>query len=319
MLSNPRMSSLLRLLPGLLCLAAALPSQGEGEEDVKTTEEMRRAKAAAREARGARGEKGEKGEPDFENLTPEERLARHVTSGASAYCRFLATVKPEKLMPGQSGTMMILATLQGDAVMPSPPPVLEVVNSAQQGHVTLGALAPRPATAGRHARGYLGRPVYDNYALLEVPVTMAPNAPLGSKHDVSVELKFDLYDGNSAQPIGRFLDRVTTTVEVGAVLDPAVQGRRATGAGDVVPAAATPEPEPSPDEPRTADAPEPPTGLEANAVVPPASAQPPSPAPSAADEPGPALGADDGGMPVPLLIGGGALVLAVVVLLARRR
>ena len=299
---------LLRLVAGILCVAAYLPCQ-EGESDVRSAEAQRRIKT------GVAGEKGEKGEIEDEKLTPEQRMARNITSGASAYCRFLMTVNPPKLMPGQSGTVKILATLQGNAVIPSPAP-FEMVTRPQQGAISLGALAFQPASPGRLASGYLGRPVYDNYAVIEIPVTMAPTATLGSKHVVEVDMKFDLYDGVSTQPIGRFLDRSATEVEVGQVLDPEVKGaaRRPTADDSPKPDALPSEP------PRNADAKvaPPAPSLQANAV--PAPTKPvAAPEPTAAPET-PLPTEDQGGdLPLPLMLGGGALLLVVILLMSRRK
>ena len=295
---------LLRLASAIVCLAVFLPGQGgeTGEADVRAAEGERRMKAA-------QGERGEKGEiEDDKNLTPEQRLARNTTSGASNYCRLMASVTPAKLLPGQSGTLRILATLQGHAVLPSPAPI-----------EMLGALAARPADPGRLEKGYLGRPVYENYAVFEVPVTMAPTAVIGSKHTVAVDLKFDLYDGNSAQAIGRFLDRAATEIEVGRALDPEVKGvpRRA----ETAPAAAVQAPAGA-----TNEAPvvvPPPVPLQANAVVPEPTRSTPAATSTkeAGADPVAQLPVDDegGGLPMPLLLGGGALLLAVVLLLARKK
>lgn len=302
---------LLRLAVGIVCFAAFLPGQ-EGESDVRSAEGERRAKkAAAGEAQE------EKGEIDDSRMTPEQRLARNITSGASAYCKLLATVTPAKLMPGQSGTLKILATLQGHAVIPSPAP-LEMLAQPQQGAVSLGGLAIRPADVGRLEKGYVGRPVYENYAVFEVPVTMAATAVLGSKHAVAVDLKFDLYDGASAQPIGRFLDRVGTEIEVGAVPDPQVKGgvaRPAAAVADVGKPLVAPPAEAAPPGPATNPVP-----LAANAVVP-EPTKVPSQAPESPAAAGPVLPVEDdgAGMPLPLLVGGGVLLLGVALLLARKK
>lgn len=302
---------LLRLAASIVCLASFVPCQ-EGESDVRSAQEERRLKAAA----GESGDKSAKGEIDDERLTPEERLARHITSGAQAYCRFFASVTPSKLMPGQTGTLKILATLQGHAVIPSPAR-LEMIPRAQQGAISLGGMVVQPAEVGRLEKGYLGRPVYENYAVMEVPVTMAPTAVLGSKHAVAVDMKFDLYDGNSAQPIGRFLDHATTEIEVGKALDPEVKGmaRRPTV---VAPAPSEPPAKSSEPQHPVAVAPTPPP-LQGKVLVP----EPAVPAaqPAVPDSPTETLPlADDGdGMPVPLLVGGGALLLGVVFLLARKK
>ncbi len=313
---------LLRLALGIVCLVSCLPCQrgGEGEEEGRIEEATRQ-----RNKQQGRGEKGEKVEggdaerPDeMANLTPEQRLARNITNGASAHCRFLATVKPAKLMPGQSGTVIVTALLQGHAVIPSPAP-LELLAAQQQGPVAVGGLTVRPADAGRLEPGYLGRPVYENFAVLEVPVTMGPEAEIGKKHVVALDMKFDLYDGNSAQPIGRFVDRVSTEIEVGKALDPAVvRSGRAT-------------------EPRTADAPAtnepsttPPANRDATTAQPVRGSQPlvvperPSEVlPERTSVPsGPAdlpdLDTEDG-IPLPILVGAGVVAIGLVLLLARKK
>jgi hypothetical protein len=326
------------VLAALLSVAMATPLFAQGEERgagepgtreaAILQEELRvRAKQAAQgETDGARaerlrkgGEKSEKGEEVEveENLTPEQRLARNITSGASAHCRFLATVKPAKLLPGQTGTLFVTAVLLGHAVLPDPAP-FEIMSPAQQGSVAIGAVAAQPAEPGRIEKAYLGRPVHENYAIFELPVTMGADAPLGSKHAVNVEMKFDLYDGNSGTAISRFLDRVTAEIEVGRVLDPAIQGvaRPAAAASErpVVIAGAGEAPAPT----VAANVPAP---LAGQAVVPAAAVPAAAGAPTSA-EPAATLApptADDGGLPTGIAIGGGAVVLLLLVLLLRRR
>lgn len=304
---------LLRTCAAAAILAVLIPAQVEevgGESDVRGAEIERRMK----EGKGQRGE-GEK--ENEENLTPEQRLARNVTSGAGAYCRFQASLVPAKLLPGQSGMLKVLATLQGNAVIPAPAP-MEMVGLMQQGSVVLGPLSPLPAEPGRLAAAYLGRPVYDNYAIFDVPVTMAADAPLGSKHVAAVDMRFDLYDGNTAQPIGRFVDRVSLTIEVGAVPDPQVRG---LAAPDAAPAAVAPAAAPPADAPSV--------GAAGGAAKLPVDGQvrtpePATTAPVAAVEApagdGPVPSADGAeGVPMPLLLGGGVALAVLGILLLRRK
>lgn len=318
-----------RFLCAVVALGLALPAQnpddakagGDGDAHRDRTAKMRAAQMS---------EKGEKGEgedererqlkEEWDKLTPEERLQRSVTHGAGQHCRFVAAFKPEKLMPGQSGVLMVTAVLQGQAVLPAPAP-LEVISAAQQGYVTIGAPAFRQAEAGKLAKGYLGRPVYDNTAVFEIPVQMAANAKLGDKQAVAVDMRFDLYDGSSAMPVGRFIDRVATTVEVGQVPDPAVAGLpagqpRATtpatgaatpgvsGAGDTIP---TSKPAVAPALTGTG-----PLGVNDLPSSPPIALPLPSASGAAP------LQDAEGAIPLPLLIGGGALVLGVLALLLLR-
>ena len=306
---------MLRLPLCLAFLAAIAPCQVEevGEPDVRAVE-------GERGRPGKEGSlKGEKGEVPEENLTPEQRLARNITSGASAYCRFSASVSPSKLLPGQSGTLKVLAALQGNTVMPAPAP-MELVAPAQQGALVLGPMQAQPAAAGRLAAAYLGRPVYDNYAIFEVPVTMAADAAMGSKHIASVDMKFDLFDGGTAQPIGRFLDRVALEIEVGAAPDPAVKGFAAPiaePAPETAPSPTTNAPTSTPD----AAGPAKPSPLTGNVVVPDNLAEPAAAAGDPAevgDAPAPVV-QPSAGLPMPLLVGGGAALLLVVAMLLRRK
>lgn len=314
----PGFVMLLRLAAGIVIFASLLPSQEES--DVRVAE--RQGEAERRMKAREKGETGEEaGLEDEKNLTPEQRLARHVISGASQYCRLHISVTPPKLLPGQSGTVKVLMAFQGKAVLPVPPP-LELVGAAQQGMLSLGAYTLSPAPMGKLASAYLGRPVYDNYAVLEMPVTMSPSAALGSRHVVAVDLKFDLYDGSSGQPINRFLDRVSTEVDVGTVPDPAVRGGAKKPVSEPRVVAQVPPA-------KVASAATEPAGstpaLQGNVITPAATAATSEPAPSTARG---GASASDGSLPVedaggdlpmPLLIGGGVLLLGIVLLLARKK
>lgn len=301
---------LLRTLLTLVCLNAIAPCQnGEAGEETANPDVTRR----INEAKEKSG-RGDKETDKKENLTPEQMLARNITSGASAFCRFYATVKPAKLMPGQSGVVSVAAILLGDAVIPSPPP-MELIGAAQQGVVGLGAMSFLPAEPGKHAKGYLGRPVYDNYAIFEVPVTVSPDAEIGKKQRVAIDMKFDLYDGNSGQPVGRFVDQVSTEIEIGRALDPAVAVPREGAARSSAEGGKTAI------EPTASQVAEPKPKRVLEGSVTPAAAPPPVPQQSDAAPEMPPVGVDASEtlLPLPVLVGGGVLLLGIVLLLARKK
>lgn len=336
------MMPILRVL-SLLLLVTSLTGQddrlSEREREMEKRIQAREADKDSPEARefadkqrALRAERGEKEDlseearsmkeaEELSRLTPEERLARMVHTNASAYCRFVAAVKPQKLMPGQSGVIVVSALLNGQAVLPSPAP-MEMIGARQQGFVSLGEPGFHPADLARQAAGYAGRPVYDNYAIFEVPVTIAADAKVGDKQAVVLDLRFDIYDGASAQPIGRFVDRAHTEVEVGRPADPIVQGGAARGPASEASGATSTAPAPA-----NAGAAPAPAASEEQVLRGQEPAVPAAPIDSAPAESQPPAGdagwsppADDGGMlPLPVWIGGGALLLVIVLMLARKK
>ncbi|MBK8101704.1 MAG: hypothetical protein IPK26_31870 [Planctomycetes bacterium] len=282
-----------------------------GEETQRYMEEKRRAmkadgsendkEAALREAEA------------MAKLTPEERLARSVVNGAGAFCTFETSLEPRRLLPGQTGILTVMMILRGDAVLPAPPPVT-LRGPAQQQQLTLGSLNFREPKLGAlpQNQAYRGKPVYEEIAIFDIPVTAASDAKLGSKIRVSVELQFDLYSGATGQAVGRFMDRAGREIEIG----------QAPGKVQVVPD--TPAPAAASSTPRAsnpvAEPVTPPVDDGGHAAVTPlpvpeASSAHPSSSPAVA---GPDASGESSGMPY-LLVGGGALVLVVALLALRKR
>lgn len=314
--------NLLRCLCVVAAFVAILPAQerpsGQGDENAMDRR-MRAAKAKAMSPEKA----AELIRNGKEGMTEEElnELAAAIPAGtgtgvnsAAAFCRFHAAIKPAKLLPGQSGTMIVTAVLSGQAVIPSPA-VMERVGDSQRGLVTVGQPACRPAEPGRLAPAYLGRPVYDNYAVIEIPVTMAADAELGKKQTVQVDLRFDIYDGATAQLIGKFIDRASAEVEVGRALDPAVQGARGAATATPLPTidAATGDGTTS-----QASTPVESTRLIAG-TAPAAAGDAAVAAPRVEEATHDPIGTTDEGVGMlPLLAGGGAVLLLIFLLVARR-
>jgi hypothetical protein len=135
-----------------------------------------------------------------------------------------------------------------------------------------------------------------------------------------VDMKFDLYDGSSAQVIGRFVDRVATEVEVGTVPDPAVamRARSTPGAGKVdKPPEAAPKETPQPAEPTPSGTP----ALQGHVIAPPPGASPTDPAPVAPEgQPAPQPAVEDGGsLPMGVFVAIGVVLLILILLLARKK
>jgi uncharacterized membrane protein len=142
---------------------------------------------------------------------------------------------------------------------------------------------------------------------------MANSAAMGSKQIVSVDMKFDLYDGTSGHPLGRFLDRVSTDIDVGLAVDPPVRGAAPRAEETAKPAPTAPANVAKPVEEEKQP-------LQVRTVEPPAD-KTPAPAPAPAPAPSTPMPVDDAGgpLPLPVWIGGGVLLLGVLLLVVRRK
>ena len=138
---------------------------------------------------------------------------------ARGHCRFDGTIQPRRLMPGQTGKLILTMMLEGDSVMPAPS---TLSLKGAQGGMAIGSWSMLPAQPGRIAPAYMGQPVYDNWAVIEATVTMPSEARLGEKRSAVLDLEFDLSSGSTGQSFGHFRESVSVPCEVGVALNPNV-------------------------------------------------------------------------------------------------
>jgi hypothetical protein len=213
-------------------------------------------------------------------------------------CRFDISLSPNRLMAGQTGLAKIVMVLEGDSVVESAANlriVLPEGHDPAQSLLALGPgtiLPPQPASL---APAYRGRLVYDNCAVVELPITMSSVAPSGSLQSIEIEARFRLHEGSTGRLFGEFRNPLLITCEVGSVADPAIQGTSTdAGTATAVPVAGTPAS--SPAEPSRPEE----TGADGGT------------APDLANAP-----SDRGALL--LIVTGGLLVIAVFTVVARRR
>jgi hypothetical protein len=311
-----RRSTLSLFLAGICLLLAAAPAQ-EGPPNLQSELEARRAKLAQKRAAVDLTD-GDIGEA--KQLSASEIEAARRLRGSRGQCRFVTAMRPPKLLPGQQGTLLITAILQGQSVLPAPAQVTMKPRMSNVA-VQLGELRARPAPNGKIHEAYRGRPVYENTAVFEVPVTATSQAKLGTKAQISLELEFDIYNGTTGNSVGSFIESVKHSLDIANHVDPEVAGRTARGpsAAPGIPAepvASRVDGAAAPVEPAaTGGGPEPLSGAAAIAVETPEVA--PSESGDTSDLP-PAISADEA-LPIPLLVGGGAILLVLVLLLTRRK
>lgn len=142
----------------------------------------------------------------------------YLTSGR---CRFDWSLEPKRLMPGQTGLLKIMMVLESNAVMRSGSD-LKASQREPAGSLSLGDLTLSPPRLSKLAKAYQGQPIYDDWALLEMPITMSSEAPMGSRQAAVVEAVFELHDGVSGTSMGSYHKLVRVQCEVGLAADPVV-------------------------------------------------------------------------------------------------
>ncbi len=306
-----RLTKLSLILTFLASLTPTIAAQ-EGQGDLSKKLQASRRKLAQKRERSDT-EIIESGE-----MAPEELRNMRKLRGSRGQCRFVASVRPPQLLPGQTGTLLITAILQGQSVLAAPAQV--VMTPRPNGNsVQYGDLMARPARVGTIHEAFRGRPVYENTAVFEVPVTLAPNAKLGDKAPLALELEFDIHDGKTGQVTGRYIEQVKAQVEVAPHVDPPVEGRQARdeeppvapepvaplGGGDEASAAAVGSGQSAL------------SGVAADAVAEEAPAAPPAGA--GAEDALPPIPVAEGGSSWLLPVGGGVALVALLLLLARKK
>jgi hypothetical protein len=256
---------------------------------------------------------------DGDELNPGKGENVVINHGARGFCRLDASVRPKRLLPGQTGTLMVTMVLEGDSVLTAP---ANVVVSYMGGTLTVGSSSVRPATRASVAKAYAGQLVHDNFALVEMPITMPPTAALGTKHHAALDFEFELFQGATGKHLGQFKERVSVACEVGNVRDPLVSASAPSATATATHASGSD----SPSAPGPGTSGEVPAGRADSAVLPQAAPieAPVSSVVSPSDAVADPIG--DGELPVeststtPVLIGGvGALAAVLLLLLLRRR
>jgi hypothetical protein len=294
----------LLVLPLLLCSLTAQekpkPRDPDRPVEMKVSDDGDLAESEA-------GEEGRAGK-----VAPDPNARRR----GAAFLQFRVHTRPARLMPGESGTLIVTALLKGNAVLPAPNP-LQMTSPPQQGQLAFGAPAFREAGPARLEKAFLGRPAYDNFVIMELPLTLGPDAKVGTKLPVNIALDYELLDGEQGTSLGRFSDAAIGAVEVGRAPDPAVQGGyQRPDFGELLPATQRIESVPAAAVP-TATNPLPAISGAAAAVPEQPESVPTVAAGGEPERPMP-LVAQDEGLPWALILGGAGL-LALVLLLALRK
>jgi len=147
--------------------------------------------------------------------------------GSRGYCIIRGSVQPRRIAPGGTGTVVLTMLLEKNFVMTSPAN-LEFDYLPEQGSIRVGRPVLRPAREGTLETMFKGQPVYDNYAVIDVPISVAPDAKFG-EHHVRLKTIFDITNGTTGQLFQRFLEPTGAVVEVGEAIPENIAPRLQSG------------------------------------------------------------------------------------------
>ena len=180
--------------PALLAAQEEKGGTGKGG----TPDEVRQA-----EAKGTAGNAGNMPvDPAGESVVTADGALKEPAAETNLL-RFVAPVfstKPHRLAPGQTGTMVAVLSLQGNAVM-VPGMQVAVTYEPQQGEVALGQWGILPAKPCTLYPKFKEQTLYEKYAQIEIPVSIAAGAKHG-KHLVKLAMTIEISDGQSGDKLG---------------------------------------------------------------------------------------------------------------------
>lgn len=207
----------------LLAVLAVLPSTSlcaqEGDDAVRaqqvkeegadggvTDEERMKAELAGKEAAGQPG----------------------VIGGLDRFMLPVTSIEPARIPPGGSGTLVITLALREGAVLAGAPD-LELRYSPAQAPAQLGVWALGEPSIGTEEGAFRGKPVYENYAIVRIPLSVDASAAHG-KYQLSASIIARLSDPRLGTALGQFQGPAIGQLVVGPAL-PTPQ-KPAAGAGE---------------------------------------------------------------------------------------
>ncbi|MBK8975968.1 MAG: hypothetical protein IPM29_08580 [Planctomycetes bacterium] len=289
----------------ILLPLGALAAQEEKDPEVIKREQLEQAGEFVDEG-------GDAARVDGATKPPESVNAER--GGLDRMATPIASFRPRRIPAGGLGEMVVVLSMQGDSVL-TPAGWFDVRLPERSGPVLFtGPAEQSPAVPAHYTEAFAGQLVWDNTMTLRIPIRVADDTPDG-RYPVSFALGAEVFDGRYGSSRGRYVASVTAQLQVGPPI-PTPEPRAASQGGDdvghretsVARAGTDLEPDDAPGAPAVAGARMSAGGRGEDAAT-----------PSGDDDALPVRPVDSG-VPNLVLIGGGAvLALVLVLLLARKR
>jgi len=152
-------------------------------------------------------------------------------AGGMVHCE--AYSKPRRMAPGQSGALKVMALLSGHYVA-LPGSHIKLSLEPVEGLV-FGVPALQTAPAGTRPGKFQGQPVYDDFILFDVPLSVSDEVKAANKRiTLKGKLYLEVHNGKTGAKVGAFVAEVVGRVDVGKRLADAkvvLPGRSKNGKG----------------------------------------------------------------------------------------
>lgn len=144
---------------------------------------------------------------------PEEKIDMTPRAGLQRFVSAMVAVRPERIAPGGTGTVHVMLALLQSSVLEAGAHI-SLTYEAEQGPVSLGQWSISEPKPGRVETRFQGQPVYDNTAVISVPVHIAAGAA-HELYPLAFQLEADVTEAASGRVQGRFNMEVPGRLEVG--------------------------------------------------------------------------------------------------------
>jgi hypothetical protein len=172
----------------------AQQAKEEGADGSVTEEERAKAELAGKEAGGQAG----------------------IIGGLDRFMLPVTSIEPARIPPGGTGTLVITLALREGAVLAGAPD-LELRYSPAQAPAQLGVWALGEPSVGTEEGAFRGKPVYENYAIVRIPLSVDAAAAHG-KYQLSASIIAKLSDPRLGTTIGQFQGPAIGQLVVGPAL-----------------------------------------------------------------------------------------------------
>lgn len=145
--------------------------------------------------------------------------------------------EPRRIAPGATGTARLVLSMQRESVL-AVGTHLEIIYPTEQLGVQFGPWQLGEPQLGAAQGAFRGRPVYENYALVEIPMTVPSSTAFG-KYQIRMMVIADITDGRTGNTVRRAQAQVAGDLVVGPPLPtpPAPMGVRGAAGTESGPSA----------------------------------------------------------------------------------